>query len=340
MFPSSEQIIKGIRNPRAAIEYLIKPKSRYRNGVVAATSKVPLGTSIFNRDWDLCIILDTCRVDAIRQVADEYSYIDDVDRIVSVGGSSPEWMAHTFDTKWRDTLQETAYLTSNAWIDKVLNDRLQPSDKYYDFRILASLREFGDWDLVQTDQVGRLERIWKYVPEEETVGEEHDPRGLLQGGSPPRYVTDRAIAVGREFEYDRLILHYMQPHAPYTGALREERELKSFYKDPFTFLQEAGNKKRVWNAYLDELRYVLDDLEILLSNIDAEKVVISADHGEAFGEYSVYNHHSGSLHPKIRFVPWIVTSATDTESYSSQIEPIPQNNISVENNLEALGYKM
>jgi hypothetical protein len=38
----------------------------------------------------------------------------------------------------------------------------------------------------------------------------------------------------------------------------------------------------VWEAYLDNLRYVLDNIEELLQNVDG-KVVISADHGELFG---------------------------------------------------------
>lgn len=334
---SNEQFIKGVHNPGKAIDYLFKHK--YRDAVVAATSRVPLGTPIFDRDWDLHIILDTCRVDAMRQVADEYQYIDDVDRIISVGGSSPEWIAHTFSTKWRDQLQNTAYLTSNAWIDMVLDDRLRPNGHLHDVDLLSRLRRFGDWDLVRSGDVGRLERIWEYIPDDGRTNDEDDPHGLLQGGSPPRYVTDRAITVGREFEYDRMIVHYMQPHAPYTSSLKEGDNPQPFEKGPFEFLRETGNKGQVWNAYLDELRYVLDDLEILLSNIDAEKVIISADHGEAFGEYNIYNHHTGSLHPKIRFVPWVVTSATDNGTYSPQTGSFGQTSASTNEILEALGYK-
>jgi hypothetical protein len=335
-----KQFIKAIRNPLTAIGHLFEPKKRYRNRVISITSKKPLGVPILDRDWDLLVILDTLRVDAISQVADEYSYIDNINRTVSIGGSSPEWMAHTFDTKWRNTLQNTAYLTSNAWIEKVLDDRLQPTGKYRDWRILSTLREFGDWSLVYPDEIGRLERIWEYVPEDERIGKEHDPQELRQGGSPPRYVTDRAIAVGREFEYDRLILHYMQPHAPYTGSLRNGQEPNSFEQNPFDSLKHGVRKEKIWNSYLDELRYVLDDLELLLSNIDAERVIISADHGEAFGEYGIYGHHSGSIHPKIRFVPWIVTSATDIGTYSSKVEPSAQEGPSADDTLEALGYKM
>lgn len=54
----------------------------------------------------------------------------------------------------------------------------------------------------------------------------------------------------------------------------------------------------MWNRYLDELQWALSSIEILLRNIDAEKVVISADYGEAFGEYGIIGHLSGSLNQR------------------------------------------
>lgn len=338
MFPSKNQIKKGVGNPRRAIEYFTIP--RYRSACVALTSRVPLGTHILSRDWDVCILLDTCRVDALQEVADEYPFIDDVGRMWSVGGSSPEWMVHTFDAKWRELLVTTAYLTSNAWAKRILNDRLHPGNEYSEYRILETLRHFGNWNLIRASELGRFEQIWKYVSEDEQIDEKHDPGGLVPGGAPPRYVTDRAISVARNYDYDRLLLHYMEPHAPYlANALTEGRDPHDHEKEPFTYLQETGDRQAVWNAYLDELRYVLDDVAVLLRNIDAETVVISADHGEAFGEYNIYNHHTGSLHPHIRFVPWVVTSATDTGSYSPQVDPHERGDTSVDEALEALGYK-
>lgn len=339
MLPSASQLAKGIRNPGNALRYLTQPH-RYRAGVVAATSRVQLGTSIFDRDWDVCVILDTCRVDALRQLEDEYPFIEGVDRTVSVGGSSPEWMAQTFDAHHEEILEETAYLSANAWIEKVIDERLCPDDEYHDYRILKHLRDYGDWNIASRADFGRLEKIWRYVPEEQQPDKESDPRNMRQGGSPPRYVTDRGVAVWRRFDYDRLILHYMQPHAPYIDQLRTTRELDDIHRDPFRFLEETGERQRVWDAYLNELRCVLDDLQILLSNIDAETVIITADHGEAFGEYGVYKHHSGSLHPKVRLVPWIKTSATDTWSYEPEVEPVAQSTVSTGETLRALGYRM
>ncbi|PSP48877.1 hypothetical protein BRC67_12005, partial [Halobacteriales archaeon QH_3_68_24] len=43
-------------------------------------------------------------------------------------------------------------------------------------------------------------------------------------------------------------------------------------------------------AYLDNLRIVLDEVAVLLENIDADTVAITTDHGEAFGERNFYRH--------------------------------------------------
>ena len=40
---------------------------------------------------------------------------------------------------------------------------------------------------------------------------------------------------------------------------------------------------------------VLRHVQNLLNNHDAERVIISADHGEAFGEFGVYRHPVGNI---------------------------------------------
>lgn len=87
---------------------------------------------------------------------------------------------------------------------------------------------------------------------------------------------------------------------------------------------------------------ILDDLETRLNNLDAERVVISTDHGEAFGGYSILRHTLGSLHPQIRKGPWIVTSAEDDETYQPTVEEQDKSKMSreeLDSQLEALGYR-
>jgi len=98
----------------------------------------------------------------------------------------------------------------------------------------------------------------------------------------------------------------------------------------------------VWDEYLDNLRSVLDSVELLLENVDAETVAITADHGELFGEWGLYSHIYGVPHPKLRNVPWVETTATDRETTSAE-ELLSSysglnDNENIEERLSALGY--
>jgi len=342
IMPSWTQLRKGVRNPRRAADHLFNTRGHIRSAVVGAASRVPIGTHVLSKDWDILVLLDACRVDAIQSLATEYDFITDINRIWSLGASSPEWMVHTFDKKYSNELSTTSYLTSNAWAKWIIEDQLHPNNQHLNHPGLSRLRKYGDWNLIDPDDLNGLEYIYEYVPEEERVNEQYDEDGeLMAGGAPPHYVTDRGIAVGRKEASKRMILHYTQPHRPYlANATSEERPLYPYEVHPFNFLYEGGDREVVWQAYLDELRWVLNQVDVLLNNVDAEKVVISADHGEALGEYDIFNHHTGSLHPKIRYVPWVETSAQNIGDYSPMVEEKKEDDSKVEDRLRALGYKI
>lgn len=331
---SVENVKKALRNPSRIIdkvffEYL------FRFPLTLLNSKRTIGTNVYDRDWDVLILLDTCRVDALEAVAEEYSFLSEVDSIRSVGGASGEWIARTFDEPHFEDIQNTAYLTANAHTRQILDERTQryDPDKHLTYKTLRCFPTVGVEDL------GRVESLYQYEP----WGEDGD-LGHKDGMTPPRYVTERAISVGREMDYNRMILHYFQPHSPWVAnALSEDRALNEYEDDWWNYLIRTGDMEAVWESYLDDLRYVLDDVELLLDNLDADSVAISADHGEAFGEYGVRGHEIGSLHPKIRTVPWVKTSGVDNNTHTPTIEP-PESDTKlssddVEKQLRALGYK-
>jgi len=334
MFPGTDKLLKGIRDPRKAVRY-VRNKYHPLYGIedlyLAATSRFPVGTHMLDREWDLLVILDTCRVDALRSVAPEYSYLGSVDRIWSLGGTSPEWIAHTFDARYRDELRETAYLCANPHGGTVLDDRGYVPGKHG--QAVKRLYRYGRWNPVEADDVGLFDRIWAY--DHDTVG---DTRIKTQEVAPKRYVTDRAIKVGRDYDFNRMILHYMQPHYPYVAnAIADDREVQTHEERPRRIRSEG--KEPVWSAYVDHLRYVLDELELLFVNIDADTVVISSDHGDCFGERGIYGHDPGRFHPAVRFVPWAETSASDTKTYEPSLEPETAISDDTSAQLEALGYR-
>jgi membrane-anchored protein YejM (alkaline phosphatase superfamily) len=106
---------------------------------------------------------------------------------------------------------------------------------------------------------------------------------------------------------------------------------------------EAGrkgmtSKEKLWPLYLDNLRLVLDSIEVLLENLDAERVAITADHGELLGELDQWGHFQSIPHPQLKRVPWVETTATDKETRHPDEEFAIAHDDSVQEQLADLGY--
>ncbi|MBX0324995.1 LTA synthase family protein [Halomicroarcula sp. F13] len=294
---------------------------QYVGAAMSVLSRYPIGTNVYERDWDALVILDTCRVDALREVAPEYDFIGDIDTIWSVGSASAEWIAQTFTERYRSDIEQTALVSANAFTERVLWNREFPED--------GRGISWTDWQTVSHEDFEYIDQPWRYA--------DPPPVGLTL----PRPVTDRAISVGRERNPRRLVVHYEQPHHPFTArAIAEGREtLEPWEIEPFEYLKSGGDYEKVWDAYLDNLRWVLDEVEILLKNLDAEKVALSADHGNAYGEWGMYMHRYAVPVPEVRRVPWAETTATDEETFESTLKPPNQKEArDVDEHLRQLGY--
>jgi len=295
-------------------DFIDKSKYRYqKNGsevlpsialdfVASALSKMPWiteqGTNVFDRDWDLLLILDACRVDMYRDVANQ-----DVDKIWSVGSSSPEWMANTFD---HPETRKTAYITGNQY----------------------SADNPTDW--------GLLDEVWKWAWD--------DDRGTV----PPDPITDRVIHEGRHGDHDRIMAHSMQPHYPFIGA---DKSFGRMYKEnhgsddpmqyegPWLEMFYGGNYDldELKDAYWENLRFVWEHVEKICENFDGD-VVVTADHGNAMGEWSLWGHQPGFLHPQMRWVPWDEITAVDAGTYEPEITEPGEEDYDRREQMEDLGY--
>lgn len=333
-----ENLKRGFRHPFLLFDETVL-QHLYRVPATAINSRWMIGTNVFSLDWDVLILLDTCRIDALSALAGEYDFLGEVGHIRSVGGATPEWIAKTFSAGYEPLIRNTCYLTATPQARGILEERLPQRRSLKESHFAYSLLQW--YDTVDIETLGDVEYLFLHEP----VGES-GAYGHVHGTTPPKYVTDRGISVGREGQFDRLILHYMQPHAPYvSNALAEDRELEEWEGPrPLRYLRQTGDFSSVWEAYMDDLRYVLDDVELLLQNLDANRVAITSDHGEAFGEYGIYGHAIGSLHPKVRMVPWAVTSGVDEGTYSPSVGPQERERPGIEQSTEEiladLGYKI
>lgn len=172
-------------------------------------------------------------------------------------------------------------------------------------------------------------------------------------------MTDRAVSLRRESNFERTTVHYMQPHYPFIadGASRDE-QFSFGHAVPHTGDRdgrwEPGDTGRnnPWRAYrrneieYDELmasyrrnlRLVLEEVTRLLANTDVERAVLTTDHGNAVGELGIYGHPPGFLHPSVKRVPWVVTAGEDTGFHDPEITQREAETGNVEGVLQALGY--
>ena len=278
--------------------------------------------TVYDRDWDVLVILDACRVDLFAEVCDEYHWLPAGERVEntavdSVAGSSKEWMERTFGPADAETLENTAYITGNPFSDQALD----------------------------ADDFGLLDEVWRYAWNDET------------GSIRPEPLVDRAIQVGRAEDYDRMIVHMMQPHAPFLendeihagfrpddwGAPDAVRDPDQQGLDVWHRIRRGDlQRDRVWEAYRENLEIALESVSRLQRNIDG-RLVLTADHGNALGEYGVWGHPDVPV-AGIRRVPWVSLSATDRNTSHPTLQPPVTDEANatdddIEQRLAALGYR-
>lgn len=265
------------------------------------------GQNIYERDWDVLILLDCARVDMIKEISHKYEFLERVGTHTTLGTSSQQWMKSTFTDKYESEMSDTVMVTANPNTHKCLN----------------------------ADDFSQLEEVWK--------DEWNDQLKTI----PAPDVTDRAITLHRFFSPKRMIIHYMQPHIPFVprpnmnaaglgkpGVEKNKMNIEELHK------KEGYSRQELWEAHMENLEYVLDSVELLLSNMNADKVVISSDHGQALGEDGVWGHPSSTLVDTVREVPWCITSGTDTGEYHPESkDDLSSPHPSIEEKLEHLGYK-
>jgi hypothetical protein len=262
--------------------------------------------NVYERDWDVLVLLDACRVDSLRTVSPEFAWLpDSFDTLWSVGTQSSDWMDGTFIDRYEQEISQTGYVTANPY----------------------------SHDHVDDSALAFVDEVWR-------DGWDHD-----LGTVPADTVTERAIAAGRHREWERLIVHYMQPHFPSVpDPIGSGMSLDDFGTGMSIWDDiEAGriDVERARESHLANLRYVLESVDDFRQNVDARKAVVSADHGECFGEWGFYGHPANKPIPTLRRVPWAEVETRDSRS----IDPDPNHTAEqtsaaeVDERLRALGYK-
>lgn len=162
---------------------------------------------------------------------------------------------------------------------------------------------------------------------------------------PPEAVSDRALEAYDAHPHKKLIVHYIQPHAPFIGDWAKEH-IKTGSNTNAYKQAKAGEitDAELERGYRENLRLVLRELHSLVSDLNG-KTVVTSDHGNLLGERAYpylarrYQHPS-IMAKKLLQVPWLAIEGGErrpvkaekqtSESTSSQDD--------IERRLRDLGY--
>jgi hypothetical protein len=274
--------------------------------------------SIPDSDWDNLILFDACRYDYF---VEQNIFNAEPERKYSSAPQTPIFLQKNFKNR---ELHDTVIISANPHQEIQLDD----------------------------DQFHKIYHVWQthWDDELKTVH--------------PRNVTEVAKQANRKHPQKRLIIHYMQPHTPFIGSWARENigiylgtthayklAQDGFHdcdtKNPYSMLKNGEiSREAIIQAYKENLDLVMKYAEDLLDELQG-KTVVSADHGEMFGEWAWPIPRKAYQHPPIMAktlleVPWLVMVDGTRKTISSE-SPVQQENLRdeevVERRLKHLGYK-
>ena len=207
----------------------------------------------------------------------------DFKKKISRGSCTLEWLRNNFKKYYDDVV----YVSANPYISNV------------EFHGFKGFEHFF-----------KVEPVWDYGWDKET------------GTVHPRKVVEAALKVRKLYPNKRMIIHFLQPHAPYIGKTKiSRREVNINNNTPKDeAIQEIWrlviNGKIPINelkkAYEDNLKLVLKEVQRLIEKLEG-KIVVTSDHGECFGEWFVYSHPKGIYIKELVEVPWLIIEKEESK---------------------------
>lgn len=238
------------------------------------------GVDVFEEDWDNLLILDGCRPDVLADRVREYEIDGDLETRTSRGSATAEFLNGNFDGK---QLDDVVYVTASTMLyqESVFRERIDV-ELHDVFDVWSEAIDYGD------------------------------------DGVSPVPVAETAREAAREYPHKRLIVHFLQPHAPYIGELGRSH-FPDYRPNPlaerFRGLIETPEDV-LRDIYAENLDLALERVEELLPDL-AGKTVVTADHGMLLGErerpipVKSYGHPGGLYVDEMVEVPWLVIESDE-----------------------------
>lgn len=274
--------------------------------------------NFLEEDWDYAIILDSARYDIFEEVYSDY-FSGNLEKRKSKASATPEWADKVLDGRHNIT-----WFSANPFINGTGLPICEIGSVNYDTvpsRHIASIVDLWDeaWDdnlgTVRPEDVNRefRERIDDYA-DRKTVIHYMQPHAPFLGHGKSRINShlkesfsnlkdqsqdNEGLSGKLDDRLEKFIGHIEDTETVMKLGLYSSLGLKSMFE------ALRGNTREVFMDYHREnMQKVMKHASDLAKDLDG-KVVITSDHGEAFGEQGVWEHHAETHIPPLVEVPWL-----------------------------------
>lgn len=231
-------------------------------------------TPVWEKDWDVLLIMDACRLDYAKEEFEEERY--DVKDTIAPGSSSKDWAEHFEEA---EDLEDIVYISANPHVSNQMIEGFAGDNPFF-----------------------MIYDVWKTNWDDEN--------GTVRAEA----LNEKFSEVKEMYPDKRFILHYMQPHHPFIGEKQLEDSGFIFpdgntksEKDKMVWdrLKDGEIDEDVFReAYRSNLKYVKSCIEDLIPDLDG-RIIITADHGNIFGKRWMYAHPPELYFDELVRVPWI-----------------------------------
>ena len=272
-------------------------------------------------EWDYCLVLDACRYDVFEDVYDEY--LDgDLEKRWSVGSSTPEWAYRTLTGE-----HDFAYFSGNPFINSLgipLNELKWGASCDYEWTATDHLGTVVDvWQEGWDDSLGTVppDSLTESFHDHAEAVERHErtvlhymqPHAPFLGRGDGKKLTTIRKGIKKQGDDDAedsggLLSPIGERLRPKVESALEGSSLAMkagmmLELDTASILTD-GTRDTVMQYHEENLRIALESVTELVEELDGD-VVVTADHGEAFGEQGIWEHHIETHIPPLVEVPWL-----------------------------------
>jgi hypothetical protein len=269
--------------------------------------------SLLKEDWDVAIILDACRYDTFKEVYEQYLPSGKLEK--KCGASDTlDWLYSVFGKDGRE--HNVIYVSAHPGINSkgVAWGFFNANKKFY--KVYDAWLNGWDWKIgtALPEEVAKIAiQTRKKNPNKKIIAHFMQPHFPYRKAPCPSTYSDLRcakrnpkLAILLEKLLRGLISFMDFNFSTFRTTYWTAKKVLNlnFLEDLNEFYWKEYDVKDLKYFYKDNLEWVLSYVKKMVEELDDVKIIITSDHGEAFGESGDFFHLYKTRNPVVRQVPF------------------------------------